>query len=66
MEIDPNMFQINMPNNDDKKRIVEERPWMMDDQMLVLNRWVEGIEEENEAFVIAHCGCRCGTYMCIG
>ena len=51
MELGPNLFQYNIPNPDDKDRIVEGGPWMIDSQMLVLNRWSEGIEENYGAFV---------------
>ncbi|XP_071920723.1 uncharacterized protein [Coffea arabica] len=53
MELGPNLFQFNIPNSDDKKKIADGGPWMIDNQMLVLNRWAEGIEEDYRAFVIA-------------
>nr|XP_027093514.1 uncharacterized protein LOC113713907 [Coffea arabica] len=53
MELGPNLFQFNIPNPDDKDKIVEGDPWMIDSQMLVLNRWSEGIEENYGAFVTA-------------
>mgnify|MGYP004719281165 CR=1 FL=1 len=53
MELGPNLFQFNIPNPDDKERIIEGGPWMIDSQMLLLNRWSEGIEENYGAFVTA-------------
>lgn len=53
MELGPNLFQFNIPNLEDKERIVTGGPWLMDNQILVLNRWSEGIEENYGAFVTA-------------
>ena len=38
MELGPNVFQFNIPSDDDKERIIEGGPWVMDNQMLVLNK----------------------------
>ncbi|XP_027155796.1 uncharacterized protein LOC113756236 [Coffea eugenioides] len=51
MELGTNLFQFNIPNPDDKVRIAEGGPWMIDNQMLVLNRWSAGIEENYKAFL---------------
>ena len=53
MELGPNIFQFNIPSLVDKERIIEGGPWVMDNQLLVLNRWKEGIEEDYRAFMTA-------------
>ena len=53
VELGPNVFQFNVQNPDDQHRIVEGGPWVIDNQMLVLKRWVEGIEEDYKAFMTA-------------
>nr|XP_027083698.1 uncharacterized protein LOC113705999 [Coffea arabica] len=53
MELGPNLFQFNIPNQDDIERIVTGGPWLMDNQSLVLNRWSEGVEENYGAFITA-------------
>ena len=53
VELGPNVFQFNLQNSEDKDRIVEGGPWVIDNQMLVLKRWVEGIEDDYKAFVTA-------------
>nr|XP_027093749.1 uncharacterized protein LOC113714153 [Coffea arabica] len=53
MELGPNLFQFNIPNLEDKKRVVEGGPWLIDNQVLVLRRWSERIEENYGAFVTA-------------
>nr|XP_027067674.1 uncharacterized protein LOC113693318 [Coffea arabica] len=45
--------KFNLHNSEDKDRIVEGGPWVIDNQMLVLRRWVEGIEDDYKAFVTA-------------
>ncbi|XP_027182097.1 uncharacterized protein LOC113780497 [Coffea eugenioides] len=50
LELGPNLFQFNIPNPEDRERIVEGGPWVIDNQVLVLNRWEEGIEGNMEAF----------------
>nr|XP_027120420.1 uncharacterized protein LOC113737375 [Coffea arabica] len=53
MELGPNIFQFNIPSLVDKERSIEGGPWVMDNQLLVLNRWKEGIEEDYRAFMTA-------------
>ncbi|XP_027169532.1 uncharacterized protein LOC113774320 [Coffea eugenioides] len=53
VELGPNLFQFNIPNHEDRERILEGGPWVIDNQMLVLNRWKEGIEGDVEAFKLA-------------
>nr|XP_027076011.1 uncharacterized protein LOC113699853 [Coffea arabica] len=51
VELGPNVFQFNIQNSKDKDRIVEGRPCVINNQMLVLKRWAEGIEDDYKAFV---------------
>ena len=53
MELGPNLFQFNIPNVEEKERIVTGGPWIMDNQVLVLNRWSEGVEDNYGAFTTA-------------
>ncbi|XP_027177888.1 uncharacterized protein LOC113777042 [Coffea eugenioides] len=46
VELGPNFFQFFIQGEQEKERIVERGPWIMDSQNLVLNRWYEGIEED--------------------
>ncbi|XP_071916207.1 uncharacterized protein [Coffea arabica] len=54
LELGPNLFQCNIPNSQEKERIVDGGPWVIDNQILVLNRWEEGIEGNLEAFKLAY------------
>ncbi|XP_027158449.1 uncharacterized protein LOC113760073 [Coffea eugenioides] len=53
VELGPNLFQFNLPNPGDREKILERGPWVIDNQMLVVNRWMEGIEGNMEAFKLA-------------
>lgn len=53
IELGPNVFQFNIPNADEKEKIVTGGPWVIDNQILVLKRWSEGIEEDYSAFMVA-------------
>ena len=53
MELGPNVFQFNIPNADEKEKIVNGGPWVIDNQMLVLKKWTKGIEEDYNAFTVA-------------
>ncbi|XP_071901081.1 uncharacterized protein [Coffea arabica] len=53
LELGPNLFQFNIPISDEMERIVNGGPWVIDNQVLVLNRWTEGIEEDYRAFMFA-------------
>lgn len=50
VELGPNFFQFLIHGEQERERILEGGPWMMDSQLLVLNRWYEGIEEDEKAF----------------
>ena len=47
------MFQFNISNADEKEKIVNMGPWVNDNQILVQNKWSEGIEEAYNAFMVA-------------
>nr|XP_027118509.1 uncharacterized protein LOC113735714 [Coffea arabica] len=53
MELGPNLFQFNIPSLKEKERIVEGGPWVIDNQVLVIRRWSEGIEGNYGDFTIA-------------
>ena len=52
-ELGPNTFQFILPGENDRERVMNGGPWILDNQMLVLNRWYEGIEEDETAFKLA-------------
>nr|XP_027083817.1 uncharacterized protein LOC113706127 [Coffea arabica] len=52
-ELGPNLFQFFIPDAESRLRILGGRPWLIDSQILVLNRWEAGIEENTEAFKYA-------------
>ncbi|XP_027103144.1 uncharacterized protein [Coffea arabica] len=53
IELGPNLFQFYVPNREDRDRIVGGGPWVMDNQILVMKHWVEGIEDDISAFDLA-------------
>ena len=52
-ELGPNLFQFIVPKDEDRDRIAQGGPWILDNQLLVLNRWYEGIEDDEKAFNLA-------------
>ena len=38
---------------DDRERILERGPWIIDSEVLVMEEWYEGIEEDESAFMTA-------------
>ena len=52
-ELGPNLFQFFMPTKSDRERIAKGGPWILDNQIMVVNRWYEGIEEDDKAFNLA-------------
>ena len=38
---------------DDKEKILERGPWIIDSQVLVMKKWYEGIEEDESSFTTA-------------
>ena len=53
IELGPNLFQFYIPNREDRDRIVGGGPWVMDNQILVMKHWNEGIEDDTAAFDLA-------------
>ena len=53
MELGPNLFQFYIPCEEDKERILTGGPWVLDNQILVLRNWYDGVEEDEEAFNLA-------------
>lgn len=49
-EIGPNAFQFTIPDGSERARILNGGPWILDNQLLTLRSWYEGIEEDPEAF----------------
>nr|XP_027070949.1 uncharacterized protein LOC113695926 [Coffea arabica] len=49
-ELGPNLFQFFLPKEGDRDRIVKGGPWILDNQLLVMNKWYEGIEDDVKAF----------------
>lgn len=49
IELGPNLFQFYIPNTDDREGILGGGPWTMDNQLPVIKRWFEGIEESTTA-----------------
>ena len=52
-ELGPNFFQFGIKGEETRERIVNGGPWIFDNQILVLSRWYEGIEDDPNAFRIA-------------
>nr|XP_027088489.1 uncharacterized protein LOC113709831 [Coffea arabica] len=52
-ELGPNLFQFILPGENDRDRVMNGGPWILDNQVLVMNRWYEGIEDDETAFNLA-------------
>ena len=50
VELGPNLFQFFLPAEKERERILGGGPWILDNQILVINKWTEGIEEDDMAF----------------
>ena len=46
VELGPNLFQFILPTESDRERVLNKGPRIVDNQVLVLNKWYEGIEED--------------------
>ena len=53
IELGPNLFQFYVPSREDRDWIVGGGPWVMDNQILVIKHWFEGIEDDSSAFDLA-------------
>lgn len=49
-EIGVNLYQFRFEDKRDMERILNGGPWLIDNQILVLKEWIEGIEECKDAF----------------
>ena len=52
-ELGPNLFQFLISRVEEREKILNGGPWIMDNQILVLRPWRAGIEEDEEAFNLA-------------
>ncbi|XP_027151970.1 uncharacterized protein LOC113752026 [Coffea eugenioides] len=53
VELGPNLFQFILSKENDRDRIAKGGPWILDNQLMVINRWYEGIEDDEKAFKLA-------------
>ena len=49
-ELGPNIFQFNFEEEQDRDKALRGRPWVLDNHLLVLKPWSEGIEKDREMF----------------
>ncbi|XP_071933726.1 uncharacterized protein [Coffea arabica] len=54
VELGPNVFQFNFAEDKDKDKALNGRPWVIDNQLLVIKPWAPDIEKSTEAFHISH------------
>ncbi|XP_071924844.1 uncharacterized protein [Coffea arabica] len=52
-ELGPNLFQFLIPREDEREKILNGGPWILDNQILILRSWEQGIEEDENAFRLA-------------
>lgn len=45
-EIGTNIFQFGFEKSTDLERVLYRRPWSFDNQLLLLRKWKESIEED--------------------
>ncbi|XP_027071971.1 uncharacterized protein [Coffea arabica] len=53
VELGPNKFQFIIPDERDRERTLNGGPWLLDNELLVLNEWYERIEEDDKVFCLA-------------
>ena len=53
VELGPNLFQFILSKENDRDRIAKGGPWILDNQLMVVNMWYEGIEDDEKAFKLA-------------
>ena len=49
-ELGPNLYQFLIPDGEIRERVVNGGPWILDNQLIVLSKWYEGIEDDPDAF----------------
>ncbi|XP_027155881.1 uncharacterized protein LOC113756396 [Coffea eugenioides] len=52
-ELGPNLFQFLIPREEEREKILNGGPWILDNQILILRSWEKGIEEDENAFRLA-------------
>ncbi|KAL3500035.1 hypothetical protein ACH5RR_039128 [Cinchona calisaya] len=61
-----NLFQFNFELEADLNKVLNNRPWAMNNQLLVLRKWEPNIELKDTAFKTSHFGSKFGTYLYTG
>ena len=49
-ELGPNLYQFLIPEEETQERIMNGGLWILDNQLIVLSKWYEGIEDDPNAF----------------
>ena len=45
-ELGPNLYQFLIPDRETRERVVNGGPWILDNQLIVLSKWYERIEDD--------------------
>lgn len=53
IELKSKMFQFVFSHEDEKRRVLEKRPWTFDKQLLVLQPWKKDIDRNEKTFCIS-------------
>lgn len=53
-ELGPNLFQFHLESEEEKEKIISGGPWIMDNQILVVKKWMAGCERNPSFFRQAH------------
>ena len=54
VELGANLFQFTFADVSDMEKVLNGRPYVIDNQLLNVKPWVEGIDRGMEAFQLAH------------
>ncbi|XP_027101468.1 uncharacterized protein [Coffea arabica] len=54
VELGPSVFQFNFAEDKDKDKAMNGRPWVIDNQLLVIKPWAPDIEKSTEVFHVSH------------
>lgn len=52
IELQHQMYQFVFTKDDERKRVLDKRPWTFDNQLLVIHPWQEGIDSNPSAFSV--------------
>ncbi|KAL3516563.1 hypothetical protein ACH5RR_023465 [Cinchona calisaya] len=55
VELGVNVFQFFFCHENDLNRVLARRPWLFDNQFLILQRWEEGLDDNVKHFSKTHC-----------